>query len=227
MKKISICSYAMLCAMIANAAPTKQGAFLTEANPKISTKPLLSSFESVKQQAISAPNEKADDVKGEWDKIVETLEGVISQVKTLKKANHVLLQHEAVATKAKNDLGKSLDGKTKSTVASYSTTASAGVDKVKGFRKGINDIAQNLQGRTETAMKALKDANANDTKAHNKTQGAIADLDAQRATEEPSKLSKENVMKKTEKAPKVVATPEEKQAKKDARKERKRKKIAQ
>jgi len=227
MKKLSIYSYAMLCAMMANTALPGPAVAAAPVN-KPSNKPLLGMFEQAKQEAVASPSDKADDAKGEWDKIVETLQGVIKQVHTLKKANHISLQHEAVARKVESDLAKDLDGKTKSSVASYRSTATLGNDKVKSLRKGMNEIAVNLQKRTETAIKAVKDANNNDTKAHNKTQGDIADLDAQRATEEPKKHSKDKVLKKTEKQPtKVAATTEDKQAKKDARKAKKRKKIAQ
>lgn len=229
MKKISIYSYAMLCAMIANTALPSS---TTSSAPvsKTSGKNFLGQFEQAKQEAIASPNEKADEAKGEWDKIVETLQDVIKQVQTLKKANHVSLQHEAVARKAESDLGKDLDGKTKSSAASYRAIATAGNEKIRSVRKGMNEISQNLLKRTETAVKAVKNANAEDTKAHNKTQGDIADLDAKKATEEPTKHSKDKVLKPRGKEPKEKAealTREEKQAKKDARIARKRKKIAQ
>lgn len=229
MKKISIYSQAMLCAMITTAAQaempikqqsqtmTKANATMPSAQKSMPSKPHLRAFELAKQEALISPNSKTETAESEWDKLLDTLDNVKEQIKTLKKAGKVSLQHEAVARHIEESIAKDLDGKTKNSVAAYRIATTASNNKIGSARHGMNEIAQNLQKRTETTMSTIKSVNAENVKAHNKAQGAVADFDAQEVVKEPAKHSKEKVMKKTEKEAKPVETTEEKQAKKESK----------
>lgn len=189
MKKLSIYTYVTLCAIMTNAITIKAGDVMSSRNEiKKTSVPFLRQFETAKSDALMTTDSKTEEAKSDLDKIIDTLENALGQVRTLKAAVIVAHQHQAVSHKVEEVLQKNVDGKTKGKIAAYRATADIGVSKANASINGIKHLANKTNERAIDAVKNLKEATANDVKNHNQAQNALASADANPT--EPSKHSK-------------------------------------
>ena len=200
MKKISIYSYAMLCAMITSTALPKAGDVMS-GSMAMPISP-LKQFEITKNEALMAPNQKADEAQEEIDAMINKAQSLVKGLMTLKTANKSLAQHEVVGRKTEEVVGKQVIGKYKTKLADYRATAVLGDNKAQSSRGTIKHLLDKANERLDDSLKGTKQSLADDKKRHDAAQNAVSQPDAakpikvvEEKKEKPAKEPKEKLGK--------------------------------
>lgn len=137
----------------------------------------LQTFENIKSKVSGDIQYEIQDIKDDWDFVVEHLEKSLGFARNAKVAETSIKQHSATSKKIKDEFHKKLTGTTTKKVNNYNSVAEKSKKKSESHRRKAKHLAKTMHKHLEETVRLAKEGHKQIIAAHDEAQKVLAKED--------------------------------------------------